>query len=262
MGAYLWIRGDEPMPHFFIRRRRPIPRWKRRLIMWITISFLLVLLAYTVLRIVERNVEPVLKTFAETRVKQVATDAVREALKEQILLQEDFEDVIQFVKDGNGDAQVYVIDHYKQTKLYEDAVTQIQNYLKHDMYHRMQEQDLDKMEIYLGQAFKSRIFADAGPSIPVTLIPKGSVEVDLNPKMQSAGINNVLVSFILNIKVEVSIIIPFPTDPITVQTRYPIASVMVVGDTPQWYWNTSGSTGEMPVVPGITPEGAPDGTKN
>lgn len=246
------------MPRFFLRRRQPLPKWKRRLIIWITTLFVFVLTLYTVLGIVERNVAPVLRAYAETSVKQVATDAIREALKEQIVSQQQFEGLIKFEKDNSGQIQGVVIDQTNQTKLHEDTLRQIQKYLQDDMYTRMQEQGLDKMSIYLGQAFKSRIFADTGPSIPVTLMPQGAVEVSLNPTIESAGINMVLVNLMLNIKLDINVIVPFPTEPITVRTTYPIATAMVVGDTPQWYWNNAGSDKNMPTIPGITTEDIPE----
>lgn len=249
------------MPRSFVRRRRPIPRWKRRLMLWMSILFICVILAYTVLSIVERNVEPVLRTYAYTRVKQVATDSVREALREQIVSQKAFEDVIKFVRDDQGQVQGVVIDEYKQTRLHEEALSHIQNYLTDHMQERMREQELDTMDIYLGQMFNSRIFADAGPSIPVSFVPKGAVEIDVEPTIESAGINNILVNLMLDIKLDVSVVIPFPTDPVSVTTRYPLATAVVVGDTPEWYWNTTGSGSDMPTIPGITPGSTPDGPK-
>lgn len=256
LGAYAWVRGNRAMARVFTRRRRPLPKWKRRLIAGVAVILIVLLALSLALSIVERNIEPVLTAYAESRVKQVAADAVREALKEQIVSQKEFEDLIQFVRNEEGEVQGVVIDQHKQAQLHEDTITHIQKYLQDGMYRRMQEQDLDKMEIYLGQAFKSRIFADRGPRIPVTLVPSGAVKVDLNPTMEAAGINNVLVNLMLNIKLDISVVVPFPTDPITVSTHYPLATALVVGDTPEWYWNTSGSAGQMPIIPGMTPDSA------
>src|SRR5690606_20214135 len=163
------------MPRLVLRRRRLLPRWKRRFIFWTALSFAVVFTAYVALAIVERNVEPVLRTLVETRVKQVAAEAVREALREQLVSRQAFEDVIRFVKDREGNVQSVVIDQSKQMQLHEEALSQIQAYLTDHLYHYMQEQGLDKVNITLGQMFNSRLFADRGPSIPVSIIPKGAV---------------------------------------------------------------------------------------
>ncbi|MFS8579716.1 MAG: hypothetical protein LOD88_06810, partial [Novibacillus thermophilus] len=97
------------MPRLVLRRRRLLPRWKRRFIFWTALSFAVVFTAYVALVIVERNVEPVLRTLVETRVKQVAAEAVREALREQLVSRQAFEDVIRFVKDREGNVQTVVI---------------------------------------------------------------------------------------------------------------------------------------------------------
>lgn len=253
----LEMKGDEPMPRFLMRRRS-LPKWKRRLVLMVTLLFISVVLTYLGLSVIERNVEPVLKAYVDTRVKQVAIDAVREALREQVVSQQEFEDIIRFVRDDKGQVQGVVIDQYKQARLHEETLAQIQTYLKHDMGRRLHEQGLDKMDVYLGQVFKSRLFADKGPSIPVTFMPKGAVELDLNPQLEAAGINNILITLMLDIQLDVSVIVPFPTDPMKVRTHYPLATALVIGDTPQWYWHTSGATNEWPTIPGLTPEGALD----
>ena len=243
------------MPRLVLRRRRLLPRWKRRFIFWTALSFAVVFTAYVALVIVERNVEPVLRTLVETRVKQVAAEAVREALREQLVSRQAFEDVIRFVKDREGNVQSVVIDQSKQMQLHEEALSQIQAYLTDHLYHYMQEQGLDKVNITLGQMFNSRLFADRGPSIPVSIIPKGAVNIEVEPSIESAGINNILVKLMMIIRLDVNVIVPFPSDTVSVNTRYPLATAVVIGDTPQWYWNTTGHVTDQPVIPGITPEG-------
>ena len=254
MGAYLLVRGDKPVLRRKLGRWRNVPKWKAHLTLLIIILFSFVLLLYGMLLIVERNVEPVLVSLADTRMKQIASDSLREALREQMLSLNEFDSLIEFVRDDEGKVQGVVIDQYKQTALQEYTLTQIQDYLKDDMYQYMEEQGLNKMKVYFGQMVKSRLFADKGPSIEVTLVPKGAVAVNLEPKIETAGINMVLVNIMLNITMDVSLVVPFPTESITVDTQFPIATAVVVGDTPEWYWN-SGSGHEPPVFPGITPDG-------
>ena len=241
------------MPRFL--RRYVMPKWKRRVTVFVVIVFVAMLCAYQILRIAEKNVTPVLETQAETRMKQVATDAVREALKEQVLSKADFESLIKLEKDNSGQVSGVIIDEYKQTKLYEETISQIQLYLKKNIYHRLEAQKLNKLDVYLGQMFNSKLFADKGPAIPVTFQPKGAVQADINTTMQSSGINNILINIRLNIKLDVSLILPFPTDPITVKTNYPLGSIAIMGETPQWYWNgASSTTNSAPVLPGLPEE--------
>lgn len=237
------------------RPRRGTSALKKRMTVAFFLLCLILLLMYGLLLTVERNVEPVLMTLADTRMKQVAADAIREALRRQVVSQDDFEGLIEFIRDDNGKVQGVVIDQQKQAALQEHTLTQIQDYMKDGMYEHMQEHGLDKMNIYLGQVFKSRLFADKGPSIPVTLIPKGAVAVDLNPTVETAGINMVLVNLMLKVKLEVSLVVPFPTKSVTVRTQFPIATAVVVGDTPQWYWNNGASSSTPPVFPGMAPDG-------
>ncbi|WP_054951356.1 sporulation protein YunB [Numidum massiliense] len=236
--------------------KSPAKRWKRRTIFLFALFFVLLSGAYTLLKVIEHNVQPVMTALAETQVRQIAADAISEALNRQVVAKQEFDGLIKFEKDNNGKVQGVIIDQYKQTKLQEDTLTRIQQYLLTEMYPRMQEEGRDKMDIYFGQMFKSKLFADKGPSLSVTIIPKGSVEVTLNPTIEAAGINMVLVNLFIDIKMKVGLVAPFPSKAVTVTASYPIATAMVVGDTPKWYWNSGdagkGAGGNIPGLP-ITP---------
>jgi len=107
--------------------------------------------------------------------------------------------------------------------------------------------------IPLGQAMNSVILASFGPYIPVRLVPAGAVKVDLNTRVQNAGINMILVEVFIHITAEVTIIIPFDSEPEIVETEIPISYVLVVGDTPMYYvdgkGNPVGNSAALP--PGI-----------
>ncbi|WCK53812.1 sporulation protein YunB [Aneurinibacillus sp. Ricciae_BoGa-3] len=115
---------------------------------------------------------------------------------------------------------------------------------------------LDDMEqvpqtIPLGQVLGSNLLSQLGPSIPITLIPYGTVQVDLETKMQEAGINMVLITVVVVIQAKVKIVIPFSTEPAYVKSEIPISNALIVGNVPQFYYDGNGKAigSEVPGVP-------------
>src|SRR5690606_4157970 len=80
--------------------------------------------------------------------------------------------------------------------------------------------------IPLGQAFDSAIVASFGPDVPIRFVPEGAAIVELRTREHNAGINMLLVEVYMRITVEVTIIIPFDTEPEIVQTEVPISYLL------------------------------------
>jgi sporulation protein YunB len=194
---------------------------------------------------IEKNLKPPLMNLAKIRVKQIATQSINKGISEQISHGTNFEKLIDWKMDKNGKASGFMLnyaEHMKITSSTIDTVQKLLDNLKSSNEH-----------IPLGQAMNSVILASFGPDIPVKLVPVGAVKVDLNTRVQNAGINMILVEVFIHITAEVTIIIPFDSEPEIVETEIPISYVLVVGDTPMYYvdgkGNPVGNSGALP--PGI-----------
>jgi sporulation protein YunB len=194
---------------------------------------------------IEKNLKPPLMNLAKIRVKQIATQSINKGISEQISHGTNFEKLIDWKMDKNGKASGFMLnyaEHMKITSSTIDTVQKLLDNLKSSNEH-----------IPLGQAMNSVILASFGPDIPVKLTPAGAVKVDLNTRVQNAGINMILVEVFIHITAEVTIIIPFDSEPEIVETEIPISYVLVVGDTPMYYvdgkGNPVGNSSALP--PGI-----------
>src|SRR5690606_22847151 len=94
--------------------------------------------------------------------------------------------------------------------------------------------------IPLGHALDSAIISTYGPKIPVTFEPLGAVKVELNTREKNAAINMVLVEVYIKVITEIAIIIPFDMEAEVVETEIPISYLLVVGDVPMYYYDSSG----------------------
>lgn len=220
------------------RRRRPIGR--RRFILLIMAVLILVFLQ--MFYIVERNIQPALMGIAKVRIHQLATEAIKEAIASEIANEVDMHNLIRFQYDNNGVIQNVVFNYLELARIQSDAASSVQAIL-HDLEN-------ERIKIPLGLATNSKILANLGPSIPITLRPVGSAMVDLQFETQTAGINNVMIIVFAVIKAQVDIVIPFQVESETVETAVALSNTIVVGQVPEFFfqgqppWGTGGPQSE------------------
>lgn len=182
---------------------------------------------------------------AKIRVMQIATQSINKGISDQISNGTNFEKLIDWKMDKNDKVSGFMLNYAEHMKITSSTINTVQKLLDN--------LKSTKEHIPLGQAMGSVILASFGPDIPVKLVPQGAVKVDLNTRVQNAGINMILVEVYIHITAEVTIIIPFDTEPEIVETEIPISYVLVVGDTPMYYvdgkGNPVGNSGTLP--PGI-----------
>ncbi len=182
---------------------------------------------------IERNLRSPLMNIAKVRIKQMATEAINTAINSRISSETDFEKLVDWKMDNKGKISGFMLNYAEHMKIASETVKTVE-----DALSRLQ----DKADyIPLGQAFNSAILASYGPNIPIRFVREGAVKVDLNTRNQDAGINMLLVEVYIRIIAEVSIIIPFETQPELVSTEIPISYLLVVGDTPMYYVDNKGN---------------------
>ncbi|BBH24753.1 hypothetical protein Back11_60980 [Paenibacillus baekrokdamisoli] len=205
---------------------------KSRKGLWLFILLILCLLMFQMFIFVERNLQEPLMTVAKIRVKQVATQAINEAISQQVATQTNPDKLIDWKTNASGKISGFMLNYAEHMRITSETAIRVQNTLNHMG-------DIPE-KIPLGQALGSAIIASFGPRIPVKFEPIGAAKVDLETKQQNAGINMILVEVYMHIVAEVSIIIPFDTQPELVETDVPISYLLVVGDVPMYYYDNNG----------------------
>lgn len=194
--------------------------------------FALVILLAVIIQIVwmvERNLEPMLLLYAKTTVKNIAMEAVRQGVHEMERSFGDELDKIMVVeKDANGRIASVQINNKIQAQIYNRMTESVMKELNHLKDH--------PVEITLGQVLQSNIFAGYGPDIPIEMWLKGAPKVSLVPKLESQGINMVMVTLNLHIHNEMGVMVPFSKESIPVDIQYPIAQQLIVGEVPEYYF--------------------------
>ncbi|MCF2940783.1 sporulation protein YunB [Paenibacillus alkaliterrae] len=181
---------------------------------------------------VERNLRPPLMNIAKIRVKQIATEAINKAITEQVAKRSESDKLIDWKMNSNGKISGFMLNYSEHMSITSQTIHTVQSTLK--------EMENIPENIPIGHALNSAIISSFGPRVPVKFEPVGAAKVELSTRHKEAAINMILVEVYIRIVAEVSIIIPFDTEPQLVETEIPISYALVVGDVPMYYYDGSG----------------------
>ena len=212
--------------------------------------FLLMLLfaAFGIMKYAEINIRPIIVSMAEAHAKSIASRVVGEAINDEIVANNiNYDDLVSFEKDTNG----------KITALKTNIITvnQLKSRLSVDILNKLANMSDINLYIPVGNLVDGEFFSGRGPRLEIILLPVGSVTTNITNVFSSAGINQTRLQIMLEVRVTVSIIMPFSVESTDVSTSIAIAETIIVGDVPNMYMQSSNGTGGetfIPVVPAAT----------
>lgn len=221
------------MPPLLRRKFRSQPQkpFSKKTIFFITVIVTVVLSLQSFI-FLEKNIKEPLMSVARIRVKQVATEAINQAIANQTG-ETDLDQLVTRWTNFSGDVTGLALnygEHMKITSQVVDIVTKALEERVHIEEH-----------IPLGQALDSAIISAFGPKIPLKFESAGAPRVELGTRREDAGINMLLITVFVRITAEVMIYIPFDTGPEVVSTEIPISYILVKGDVPMYYFDAKGN---------------------
>lgn len=181
-----------------------------------------------ILLLADIRVRPIIEKTAEYQSKLLATriinDAVYSELEDESVVYGDLVTIIY-----NSDNSISSIQsNMVNINRIKASITKSVN----DKLSCLDEHDLS---ISLGTVSGFEMFYNQGPLIPIKVQPEGYVEATLISSFESAGINQTLHRIIVEIKTEISAIIPGYTSSATVETQFVMAETVIVGNVPGTY---------------------------
>jgi sporulation protein YunB len=194
------------------------------------VSFVLTIQTFLFL---EHNIREPLMSVARIRVKQVATDAINQAIAGQVANSAEMEELVDRWTNQEGDLTGLALKYGEHMKISSEIVNIVNEALDANIH--LEER------IPIGQAFDSAILSSFGPSIPLRFESAGAPQVEIGTRQEDAGINMLLLTVYVRITAEVMIYIPFDTEPEVVATEIPISYILVKGDVPMYYFDAKGN---------------------
>lgn len=216
--------------------------------------------------IVNKGIKPTLMSYADSQTRKIAPMVVSKAVKDVIPEVKDIREITEIVPDGVGGKTVqFKTDIINETQA--DISRAIQLNLRQAeagnlaafhqetgvefSYDKSAEGEGIVYSFPLGQATNNALLGNLGPRIPIRFTPVGSVNTNVETKVEQYPINNMFVTVSVKVSVTVQIIIPFGTEQAMVEQEVPIAIGLYPGDVPQFY-NNSGTMTPSIQFPGNT----------
>ncbi|MHA0858155.1 sporulation protein YunB [Paenibacillus sp. CMAA1364] len=181
---------------------------------------------------IDHNLKPPIMHLAKIRVKQLATEAINQAISSQVSQGQDYDELVNWKMDKSGKVAGFMLNYTEHMRITSNTFNVVQDTLNN--VHQLSEQ------IPVGMALGSPMLASFGPGIPVRVEPQGAAKVELSTRQHDAGINMILVEVYIHVSVDVAVVIPFDMEHEVIDTEIPISYLLVVGDVPMYYYNSKG----------------------
>lgn len=175
----------------------------------------------------EINLGPTVVSVAEAKTKLVATEIINEAVNKSIVNQVDYQDLVEIHKDSQDRIVLMMPNMVKINRLAVETTLEI-------------ERNLDQLKsqgfcVPMGLITGSRLFSETGPPIKISVIPVGTVDVNVMDEFVEAGINQTKHRIVLNIRTNLKVVVPMLSSQIAVNTQVPVTESIIVGPVPEWY---------------------------
>ena len=196
----------------------------------------LLLLAFIILvtlALLRSRVYPVLRSLAETQVKNTASDLINDAIAEQIAMGNiQYDRIVYFEKDLNGRITALKTNIGEINRLKTDVLNIIND--------EILSTDESSLGVALGSLFLPEFLAGKGPKLPVRILVIRNSEADFYSDFSEAGINQTLHKLNMEVFLDVTVLVLGTTTEFTISSHMVVAETVIVGDVPETYLKTGG----------------------
>jgi sporulation protein YunB len=170
---------------------------------------------------------------ASVRAVQIATESANKALQQKVADENiQYQDFILIHKDSDGHIVLMQANTVKVNKFASDTTLAVQKALEDLRWQ--------SFGIPVGQILGIPLFANMGPRIKYSILPVGSVRVNVVDKFETAGINQTRHSIYLSFDTNVRIVIPSKGGEAVVGMQVPLVDSIIVGNVPSTFVSMPG----------------------
>jgi len=184
---------------------------------------------YLSLRLADLMLLGPLSAVAQTEARLWGIDAINRVALGTVGRSLGHEDLVTYVKDGEGRITAYSIRTQMVNQVAAEVATAVQR-----EFRRTGE---SAFQLPLGAASGTRLLATTGPTVPVSVIPIGSVSVDVHQSFEGAGINQTRHRIWLRATAVVQVVLPIVTREVQVTSDLPITETVIVGPVPSSFYS-------------------------
>ena len=209
--------------------------WFRRLLRRVLIVFLVLTVAFVVLRGKYRDV---VRELAQTQVKNSTSDLTNDAIAKQIANGNiAYDRLVFFEKDLEGKITALKTNMSEVNRLKTDILNIIND--------EILALDASSIGIPIGSLFLPELLSGKGPAIPVHILSIRNSDAAFVSHFEQAGINQTLHKLTMLVSIDVSVLALAETTSFTMESEVVVAETVIVGDVPQTFLQTGGYYGSQ-----------------
>ena len=209
--------------------------WFRRLLRRVLIVFLVLAVAFVVLRGKYRDV---VRELAQTQVKNSTSDLTNDAIAKQIANGNiAYDRLVFFEKDLEGRITALKTNMSEVNRLKTDILNIIND--------EILALDASSIGIPIGSLFLPELLSGKGPAIPVHILSIRNSDAAFVSHFEQAGINQTLHKLTMLVSIDVSVLALAETTSFTMESEVVVAETVIVGDVPQTFLQTGGYYGSQ-----------------
>ena len=194
---------------------------------------LILLVLLVVLALLRSRLYPVIRSLAETQVKNTASDLINDAIAEQIAAGNiRYDRIVYFEKDLNGRITALKTNIGEINRLKTDVLNIIND--------EILSSDESSLGVALGSLFLPEFLSGKGPKLPVKILVIRNSEADFYSDFSEAGINQTLHKLNMEVFLDVTVLVLGSTTEFTISSHMVVAETVIVGDVPETYLQTGG----------------------
>ena len=184
---------------------------------------------------ISKNVNPVILTISNERIRALSQDAVSRSVLEVMSGKND-EELISIVRDENNKIQSVEIDA--------DTITSIAQDITITAQKKINDAGMDGIKIPLGSLSGVTLFTGLGPDVNIKIYLVGSTKTKITSVFSESGINQTLHRIYLDISGSVAVAVPGLPSTIETQTQVLMSEMIIIGEVPPTYLKAV-SVGDM-----------------
>nr|WP_279286945.1 sporulation protein YunB [Heliobacterium chlorum] len=213
-------------------------RWKQDGLFYWVIPIIVLIVCLLLFALAEVNMKNTIMAIAEAKSREMATQAINNAILNRVSNDANFRDLVYYKTDQEGRIVLLQPNTLRINQLTSETVLEVQQSLS----------NLDQLEIAvpLGQMLGSSLLANVGPKVRIHITPVGSVKAKPVESFEEAGINQTKYMVALDIESAIRIVVPLMSTEVPINTRVPISTSIISGSVPNVYLR--GSSALSPTI--------------
>lgn len=187
-----------------------------------------IILSTVIFFAIESGIRPVLSAMAESRAKNIASEAVNDAIR-NVLCEKNlkYENLVELTKNEAGTITSVTIDSVKMNKL----CAEIRGLIT-DTLNNLGEKTIS---IPLGSLTGIDILSGRGPKLDIEITLSGSATTKIDNDFQTAGINQTRHQMILDVQTKIYVIMQSGNISSEISNSIVVAETVIVGEVPEIY---------------------------